>query len=214
MRSSAAVQVAGGTLNVPKSSQSRYEGITDEKLVEMFLSGEESAMGEIYRRYSRRLRFFVFKSVDDWERSEDLVQETFARVSKHLERFDNGRKFSTWIHTIAANLAKNELRNRRRRPIVLFQELERDGGEDSRAVEFEDKRQDLDRLLEQRRLRKLVRECMDKLPTHHRVIFFMREMEGRTYAEMAKILRCHEGTVKSRLNRARQSFSLLIAPHR
>ncbi len=69
------------------------------------------------------------------------MQEVFIRVYRHLHRFDRTKRFSTWIYTIASNLTKNELRNRRRSPVVLFQTITRHWDEDHRPVEFEDRSQ-------------------------------------------------------------------------
>ena len=73
---------------------------------------------ELVERYQTRLLNFVNRTIGDRERAEDLVQEVFIRVFRHLHRFDQTKKFSTWIYTIASNLAKNELRNRSRNPLV------------------------------------------------------------------------------------------------
>src|SRR5690606_26062023 len=95
----------------------------DSEVVQAFLDGDQRAFGELVRRYDNRLVNFVYRTVGDRERAQDLVQETFVRVYRHLERFDQTKKFSTWIYTIASNLAKNELRNRSRNPLVLFQTI-------------------------------------------------------------------------------------------
>ena len=97
--------------------------MTDSVVVQASLDGDPRAFGELVRRYDRRLLNFVYRTIGDRERGQDLVQETFVRVYRHLHRFDQTKKFSTWIYTIASNLAKNELRNRSRNPLVLFQTL-------------------------------------------------------------------------------------------
>jgi len=85
-------------------------------------------------RYRGRLLNFVTRMIGDRERAEDLVQEAFIRVHRHLHRFDTSKKFSTWIYTIASNLAKNEMRNRSRSPLVLYQSLRPRGDEDQRPL--------------------------------------------------------------------------------
>jgi RNA polymerase sigma-70 factor (ECF subfamily) len=160
-----------------------------------------------------RLLNFVYRMIGDRERAEDLVQEAFLRVHRHLDRFDRSRKFSTWIYTIASNLAKNELRNRGRSPLVTFEQARPRDEEDNRPVDFEDKDNRPDDLFEQRTLKALVDETVAKLSSHHREVFVLRELEGKSYEEIAEIMHCNLGTVKSRLNRARQSFAELIQPH-
>jgi len=80
------------------------------QLVTAHLSGDPRAFQELVARYHGRLINFVNRMIRDRERAEDLVQEVFIRVHRHLSRFDPTRQFSTWIYTIASNLAKNELR--------------------------------------------------------------------------------------------------------
>src|SRR5688500_19222972 len=99
----------------------RLRTLDDSAVVTAFLGGEERAFQELVERYQTRLLNFVFRTIGDREKAEDLVQEVFIRVHRHLHRFDRSKKFSTWIYTIASNLAKNELRNRSRNPLVLFQ---------------------------------------------------------------------------------------------
>jgi RNA polymerase sigma-70 factor, ECF subfamily len=182
-------------------------------LIEAHLRGDPRAFGQIVVRYQVRLLNFVYRMIGDRERAEDLVQEAFLRVHRHLDRFDRSRKFSTWVYTIASNLAKNELRNRGRSPLVTFDQARPRDEEDNRPVDFEDKENRPDDLFEQRTLKALVDETVAKLSSHHREVFVLRELEGKSYEEIAEIMHCNLGTVKSRLNRARQSFAELIQPH-
>ena len=144
---------------------------------------------------------------------EDLVQEVFIRVHRHLHRFDRSKKFSTWVYTIASNLAKNELRNRSRNPLVLFQTMQGDHDEEDRPLQFEDTTSRPDDLFRRRHLRELVEDTVAKLPEHHRQVFVLRELEGKSYEEIAEITSCNLGTVKSRLNRARTAFAAIIEPY-
>ena len=89
-------------------------------------------------RYQTRLLNFIYRTIGDREKAEDLVQEVFIRVYRHLHRFDRSKKFSTWAYTIASNLAKNELRNRSRNPLVLFQTVQKNWQDDDRPLQFED----------------------------------------------------------------------------
>jgi RNA polymerase sigma-70 factor (ECF subfamily) len=184
----------------------------DSEVVQAFLDGDERAFGELVDRYDVRLVNFVYRTVGDRERAQDLVQETFVRVYRHLERFDQSKKFSTWIYTIASNLAKNELRNRSRNPLVLFQTIKKNWEADHRPLEWEDTQFKPDDLFRKRFLREKVEEAVAQLPEHHRIVFVLRELEGKTYEEIAEIADCNLGTVKSRLNRARNNFARIIAP--
>ena len=190
----------------------RLGELSDSDVVQASLDGDLRAFGELVKRYDQRLLNFVYRTIGDRERGQDLVQETFVRVYRHLHRFDQSKKFSTWIYTIASNLAKNELRNRSRNPLVLFQTLKKNWDADHRPLEWEDTQYKPDDLFRKRNLRAKVEQAVAHLPEHHRVVFVLREMEGKTYEEIADITGCNLGTVKSRLNRARNNFANIIAP--
>jgi RNA polymerase sigma-70 factor (ECF subfamily) len=194
--------------SIRESLRSAY----DSALVESFLAGEYRAFEEIVSRYHVRLINFVYRTIGDREKAEDLVQEVFIRVYRHLHRFDRGKKFSTWVYTIASNLAKNELRNRSRNPLVLFQAIKRNWDDEDRPLQFEDSASRPDDLFRKRHLREAVEAAVARLPEHHRQVFVLRELEGKSYEEIAEITGCNLGTVKSRLNRARTSFADIIAP--
>jgi RNA polymerase sigma-70 factor, ECF subfamily len=190
----------------------QLRALDDAAVVSAFLDGEERAFGELVERYQTRLLNFVYRTIGDREKAEDLVQEVFIRVYRHLHRFDRTKKFSTWIYTIASNLAKNELRNRSRNPLVLFQTIKKNWQEDDRPLQFEDATSRPDDLYRKRHLRELVEESVAQLPAHHREVFVLRELEGKSYEEIADITATNLGTVKSRLNRARSSFAEIIEP--
>jgi RNA polymerase sigma-70 factor, ECF subfamily len=196
----------------PRAQRESLKTLDDSAVVARFLEGEKRAFNELVERYQARLLNFVYRTTGDRERAEDLVQETFIRVYRHIHRFDQSKKFSTWIYTIASNLAKNELRNRSRNPLVLFQTIKKNWGADDRPLEWEDSTYRPDDLFRKRHLKQLVDSVVEELPTHHREVFVLREIEGKTYEEIADITGCNLGTVKSRLNRARNNFAQLIAP--
>jgi RNA polymerase sigma-70 factor, ECF subfamily len=199
----------------PRRSHTQHPALRDADdadVVGAFLAGDERAFDELVERYQTRLLNFVYRTIGDREKAEDLVQEVFIRVSRHLHRFDRSKKFSTWVYTIASNLAKNELRNRSRNPLVLFQTIKRNWEDEDRPLQFEDPSSRPDDLYRKRHLRELVEESVAQLPEHHRQVFVLRELEGKSYEEIAEITACNLGTVKSRLNRARTSFADIIAP--
>jgi len=184
----------------------------DTALIEAFAEGESRAFEVLVTRYQARLLNFICRTIGDRERGEDLVQEVFIRVHRHLHRFDRTKKFSTWIYTIASNLAKNELRNRARNPLVLFQSLRQNWEDEDRPLQFEDRNSRPDDMYRRRYLREMVEQAITRLPEHHRQVFVLRELEGKPYEEIAEITGCNLGTVKSRLNRARAAFAEIIEP--
>lgn len=200
----------------PVAAPSRREQLraaSDADVVTAFLEGYPIAFDLLVERYQGRLLNFIYRTIGDREKAEDLVQEVFIRVYRHLHRFDPSKKFSTWIYTIASNLAKNELRNRSRNPLVLFQAVRDKFTEDEeRPLDFEDTNARPDDQYHKRFLQGAVEDVVATLPPHHREVFVLRELEGKSYEEIAEITGVNLGTVKSRLNRARASFAERIAP--
>ncbi|HRH25668.1 MAG TPA: sigma-70 family RNA polymerase sigma factor [Parcubacteria group bacterium] len=172
----------------------------DNRLVARYLSGEEKAFELLYKKYRTKLLRFIKDSIGDWEKSEDIVQETFIRVWRHLHRYDASRKFSTWIYTIASNLCRNELRNRSRNIVTIFRKITEDETED-RWIEFEDPRQDPEIAIREREAKIVLATCLKQIPERRRRIFVLRRLEGHTIAETAKIMMCPRGTVKSGVSR-------------
>lgn len=184
----------------------------DGALVAAHLAGDARAFSELYDRYHGKLVHFITRKTGDRDCAEDLVQEAFIRVTRHLHRFDQSKKFSTWIYTICSNLAKNELRNRSRSPLVLFQKLTGNWEPEHRPLQFEDSTMLPDKLFRNRYLQDIVEKTVEQLPEHHQLVFRLRELEGKSYEEIADITGVNLGTVKSRLHRARTSFAERIEP--
>jgi RNA polymerase sigma-70 factor, ECF subfamily len=215
MRNSVVSRSAEPTARAIAPAPSRREMLStldDNALVAAFSMGDQRAFEVLVSRYQARLLNFICRTIGDRERGEDLVQEVFIRVYRHIHRFDRTKKFSTWIYTIASNLAKNELRNRSRNPLVLFQTLQQKWDDEERPLQFEDHRSRPDDMYRRRYLREVVEVAITRLPEHHRQVFVLRELEGKPYEEIAEITGCNLGTVKSRLNRARAAFAAIIEP--
>ncbi|MCE5271275.1 sigma-70 family RNA polymerase sigma factor [bacterium] len=185
--------------------------LSDEELVREFIDGDERAFRELMDRYSRRMVNYIYRIIGDRDRAEDLLQDTFIRVYRNIHRFDQSRKFSTWLYTIATNLAKNELRNAGRSPLMYFQNFffRKD---EPQMFEAADKAGRPDDELYQKQLGDIVSRAVEKMPNRHRLVFSLRETQGKSYEEIAEILGCNIGTVKSRLNRARAKFAQIVEP--
>jgi RNA polymerase sigma-70 factor, ECF subfamily len=190
--------------------------LTDEQLFQRYTNGDEHGFQILMERYEPRIQGFLRKRLNDEERVEDLTQDTFLRTHRARESYDPSRKFSTWIHTIANNLLKNEFRNRSRRRETVFSELRPEAspsGGASRPVEFQAEGADPEQDTYRSDLREAIDTAIEKMDEHHRIPFVMREVEDLSYEEIAEAIGIPVGTVKSRLNRARNSFrSLLPVP--
>lgn len=195
-----------GTIRIEDTAKT-----SDCEVVQRYLAGDERAFDELVRRYQGRLLRFVNRMIGDLERAEDLVQEAFVRVFQNVHRFDQSKRFSTWVYTIARNLARSELRKRAYNKEVLFQALESPDDEGP-PLEWADPSPGPDELYRKRRLQETVEDAVAMLPEEYRSIFVLRELEGRSYDEIAEIMDCPRGSVSSGLNRARQHFAQIVAP--
>jgi RNA polymerase sigma-70 factor (ECF subfamily) len=190
--------------------------LTDEQLFQRYTGGDENGFQLLMERYGPRIQGFLRKRLNDEERVEDLTQDTFLRIHRARDSYDPSRKFSTWIHTIANNLLKNEFRNRSRRRETVFSELRPEtsitGGQ-SRPIEFQAEGADPEQETYRSELREAIDNAIGQMDEHHRIPFVMREVEDLSYEEIAEAIGIPVGTVKSRLNRARNAFrSLLPVP--
>ena len=178
---------------------------TDHGLLEAARTGDEAAFGELVRRYRNQITNYVYRMTNDYELAVDLAQETFLRVYRAADRYQAGYAFSTYIYRIATNLAISELRRRKRRRLVsltgFFQEREQ-GGEPC-ELDPVDVRPLQDASLVANERRAAVGRAIATLPEKYRAPLVLRDIEERSYDEIARILELSEGTVKSRISRAR-----------
>ena len=185
------------------SSSRSVETANDHELLAAIRDGDEAAFQEIVRRYRNPITNFVYRMIDDYERSVELAQETFIRVYTSASRYQANYSFSTYIYRIATNLAISELRRRKRRKMVsLFSPFTNDDGE---AIEIDppDANPLQDEALIEGERRKAVARAITSLPEKYRAAIVLRDVEGLSYDRIAEVLNLSEGTVKSRINRAR-----------
>ena len=179
------------------------EAASDHELLAAIRDGDEAAFQEIVRRYRNPITNFVFRMIDDYERSVELSQETFIRVYTSASRYQANYSFSTYIYRIATNLAISELRRRKRRRFVsLFSPFTNDDGE---TIELDppDSNPLQDEALIDTERRTAVARAISSLPEKYRAAIVLRDVEGLSYDRIAEVLKLSEGTVKSRINRAR-----------
>ncbi len=199
-----------------RAAQGRREALetlSDEQLFQRYTDGDPEGFRLLVERYEPRIQGFLRKRLNDEERVQDLTQDTFLRIHRARESYDPARKFSTWIHTIANNLLKNEFRNRSRRRETTFSDIRPEtspSGAASRPVDFAAGGADPEREAYRSELRQAIGTAIERMDEHHRVPFVMREVEDRTYEEIAEAIGIPVGTVKSRLNRARNAFRMLL----
>ena len=182
-----------------------YE-LTDEELIKKFQKGDVGAYNQLVYRYKDRLLNFIYRFLNDIDRSEDLVQDTLLKLYTHKNSYKEIARFSTWIYTIAANYARTELRKIKRRKTFSVTELSREDrefiiastdvgpGEESLAQYFE----------------KNVQQALADLPDDFKTIIILRDIQELSYDEISKIVKVPLGTVKSRINRGRVKLQELL----
>ena len=180
------------------NQQNQYQ-YTDEELIASFQNGNEQAYIELVRRYRDRLMTFVFRFVGDMELSEDIVQDTMLKVYTHKHYYKEIAKFSTWIYTIAGNLAKTELRKRKRRKVTLLSQM----NTDDRKYEIPSTELQSEDIVQGEYAERYIQKAILQLPLHFRTVVILRDIQELSYEEISKIVNVPLGTVKSRINRAR-----------
>ena len=179
------------------------EKLSDHELIEATKRGDEDAFAEIMARYRNQITNYLYRFLNDYEEAVDLAQETFVRVYFAIERYHTDYAFSTYIYRIATNLAISEIRKRKRRTLLsltgLFQ------GEDENQTEFQppDKQPLADENLVEDEQNQMIARAIAALPDKYRAPIILREIENKSYEEIAQILELGLGTTKSRISRAR-----------
>ena len=173
--------------------------------------GDERAFTELVKRFQGRVINLVSRVLNDREVSDDLAQEVFVRVYVHRRNYRRGSKFSTWLFTIAANLAKNEIRRRVRRrnwfSLDALQEMVSDS-----AIQLADPKEGHDVALQRDQLKQAVARAIAAVPEKYRIALVLRDIEGFPYEEIGEMLKIPGGTVRSRINRARGILKRKMQP--
>jgi len=168
----------------------KYQQCTDESLMEMIARRDEWAFDELYRRYAdRMLRYFYRMLWQDEEKAQDFLQDLFLKIVEKASDFDSGRRFGTWIYTLAANMCKNAYRSQQVRNIMVRAEPGMEGptvAADEGGV---------DRALFQNGLKQEIAQMSES----HREVLVLRFQEELPIKEISEVMGCSEGTVKSRL---------------
>jgi len=165
-----------------------------------FQEGDEASYSEIVRRYKDPLTNFCFRILGDIEDCHDVVQETFVRVFRSRHTYKPLARLSTWIYTIALNLARTVLRKR----ILRWRLVPERRWEDGETVDVAvDDGFQPDRLTDATILQQRIQAALEKLAEKYRTVFVLRDIQDLSYEDIAAITGLNLGTVKSRINRAR-----------
>jgi RNA polymerase sigma-70 factor (ECF subfamily) len=171
----------------------------DFSLVKRFIDGDEAVFGELVKRHKDKVRNIVYITLSNSNSVDDIAQEVFITVYRHLKNFRFESQFTTWIYRITINKCKDHLRRMNVRKIFLPLK-----DEEEEPV-FESINEDSDII-------QIVRNAVATLPDKLRIPLVLKDLEGFSYQEIADTMECEIGTVKSRIFRAREALKKVLKP--
>jgi RNA polymerase sigma-70 factor (ECF subfamily) len=183
----------------------------DQKLVARVQKGDKSAFDLLVRKYQHKIVKLVSRYVRDRTEVEDIAQETFIKAYRALRGFRGESAFYTWLYRIAINTAKNYLVSQGRRPLAVEPLADEEGGPDGLILNLrEDSTPEHNVLAEE--IARTVEQAIGALPEDLRTAITLREIDGLSYEEIAEIMDCPIGTVRSRIFRAREAIDRDLKP--
>ncbi|MCH8842228.1 MAG: sigma-70 family RNA polymerase sigma factor [SAR324 cluster bacterium] len=187
----------------------------DRELITSMKDGDQSAFPQLVSKYQRQVYNHCQRMVNDEEESYDLTQEVFLRVFRNIKNYQHNYSFYTWLYRITVNCCIDYLRKKKRKPatVSLSQGYRNDRNEPGRDQDYPDTKFVPDKTALNRELNQVLNDAIGKLSEKLRVIIVLKEIEGFSYDEIAEILVCSRGTVKSRLFRARERLKELLGPY-
>lgn len=182
--------------------------LSDEDLILRFQQDDTYAFDVLVRRYKNPLMNYIFRYLGDVDESSDVLQETFVRLYEKKHQYKTIARFSTWIYTIAGNLAKSELRKpHRRRGTSITQTT---GDDEEVDMQLEDGDPLPDRMVDGTLKNERIQAALLELPAEFREAVIFRDIQDLSYDDIAEIIQKPIGTVKSRINRGRAMLQNLL----
>ena len=187
---------------------------SDLMLVERTVAGDQRAYGLLVAKYERRIQRLIGRMVRDVDLVEDIAQETFIRAYRALHQFRGDAQFYTWLYRIAVNTAKKSLMDMKRNPVITESALCSGADEDETSVMENEltSEETPETVLAAKEIAAAVNVAMEALPEDLRQAVTLREIEGLSYEDIAEVMGCPIGTVRSRIFRAREAISAKVKP--
>lgn len=181
----------------------RMQSFSDEQLITLYQHGDASVFEVLVLRHQERIRNFVYSILGSTRHIDDISQEIFLKVYEALSRFRFESTFTTWLYRITLNHCRDELRKQKIRRLFFHD-----------SPDAEPHAHEADPLDHTARahLRTIIHDALQKLPVHYRTVAVLRDIEEYSYQEIADVLQCDVGTVKSRLSRARGKLREMLTP--
>ena len=187
---------------------------SDLLLVERTVAGDLRAYDLLVIKYQRRIERLIGRMVRDSDLVQDIAQETFLRAYRALHQFRGDAQFYTWLYRIAVNTAKKALMDMKRDPVVLQSTLQGKDEDDETFRPSPEQTTDEtpEAVLAAREIAEAVNAALEALPPDLRQAVTLREIEGLSYDEIATLMQCPIGTVRSRIFRAREAIAARVRP--
>lgn len=185
----------------------------EERLIKRCCDGDLRAFDKLVGAHQDRIYNLCHYMLNDRDEAADAAQEAFVRAFRALPKFQGQCAFGTWLHRIAANVALDILQKRKKTPLPQSS-LIRDDDDNSNAPEIPDRRETPPEAADRRERTHIIRCALAALPEHYRLVLILFDIQGHSYDEIATQLELPEGTVKSRLSRARNALREALEVHR
>ena len=197
--------------DAPKSATTTHR-VEEDAIVQRAQQGDLAAYDELVRRYQERIYATLYHMTSNHEDANDLAQEAFIKGYQALKSFKGGSSFYTWVYRIGVNKTLNFLKSRKNRSMMSLNDLDFDAEKDPDLLALiSDKTPRRDAVLAE--LQKKMNEAMLKLSEQHRLVVTMHDVQGLAHEEIAEIMECNVGTVRSRLFYARQQLQGYLADY-
>ena len=181
----------------------QQEADADFSIVKRVQAGDVAAFDQLILKYRERVFGVVYNLTSNREDTADLTQDTFIKAFQSINRFQGHCSFFTWLYKIAVNTSLSHLRKNRLRTFFSLEKIQEDGTNAQLLEQLTDKN-GADRDTYLRELQQKLNEAMQKLSTPHRTVITLFEIDGLSHSEIAEVMGCSEGTVRSRLHYAKQ----------
>jgi RNA polymerase sigma factor RpoE len=206
-------KAASKRLPESEASETRAPKPTDEQdLVKRACKGELTAYDELVRRYQERIYATVYHMTSNHEDANDLAQEAFIKAYQALKTFKGGSSFYTWVYRIAVNKTINFLKQRKNRTQMSLNDVDFQVEHDPDLVALISEKTPR-REVNLAELQEKLNEAMQKLSEPHRLVVTLHDVQGLSHEEIAKIMECNIGTVRSRLFYARQQLQAYLSDY-
>jgi len=181
----------------------------EKNLIELSAKGNVEAFETLIKTHQKKVYNIALRMTKDPEDAQELAQDALVRAFTAIKKFRGESSFSTWLYRITINVCTDFLR-KRNKAVVVSLEQGAAGNENGSPVQIPEKNPGPDELAEKNQLKEMVKQAMDMLSAEHRQVLILRDLMDLTYKDIARTLNVNEGTIKSRINRARDALKHII----